>query len=154
MPATFRRAPAADAPVVATIVDAAYEHYIPVLGGRKPMPMLDDHAARIGRGETYLINDADNCVGVTSMHQDGDAIHIFNIAILPVAQGRGLLRDVFAFAEAQAREAGAVRLTLFTNALMERNRAIYTHMGFSEAREEDTPDGHRIVFFERPLGPA
>lgn len=154
MSVTFHRAALADVPAVAAIIDAAYRHYIPVLGGRKPRPMLDDHAARIERGETYLIEVDGDRVGVTSMHHQDDAIHIFNIAILPQAQGRGLLRQVFGFAESKARECGATKLTLFTNALMPRNRAIYTHLGFTEVREEDTPGGYRVIFFERPLTPA
>jgi N-acetylglutamate synthase-like GNAT family acetyltransferase len=154
MSTTFRRATVSDVPAVAAIIEAAYQHYIPVLGGRKPMPMQDDHAARIARGETWLIDAAGEAVGVTSMHRRDDAIHIFNIAIHPAAQGRGLLRAVFAFAEGQAREGGATKLALFTNALMERNRAIYAHLGFREIREEQAPGGYRIVFLERPLSPA
>lgn len=151
MSVIFRAAHSDDVPVVAGIIDAAYEHYVPILGG-KPRPMLDDHAARIGRGETYLIEKDGRALGVTSMSREDDAIEIFNIAIRPEAQGRGLLREVFAFAEAQARAAGAVRLVLYTNALMERNRAIYGHLGFVETRVEPVPGGGQRVYFERPLG--
>jgi N-acetylglutamate synthase-like GNAT family acetyltransferase len=151
MSATFRPATADDVPLVASIIDRAYEHYIPILGGRKPRPMTDDHAARIGRGETSLMEDDGTPVGVVSLSLEGDALHIFNVAILPAAQGRGLLRQLFAFAEARARGAGARRLTLYTNALMERNRTIYSHIGFTEVRQEDVPGGYRVVFFERPI---
>jgi GNAT superfamily N-acetyltransferase len=154
MPAHFQPATAADLTTIAAVVDAAYAHYIPVLGGRKPRPMTDDHAARVARGETWLIEDRGEVVGVTSMHEEDGTIHIFNIAIHPSAQGRGLLHEVFGFAEQLARDLGATRLTLFTNALMERNRAIYNHVGFREVREEDVPGGYRIVFFERPVAPA
>jgi N-acetylglutamate synthase-like GNAT family acetyltransferase len=154
MALTFRTAVEADLPTVAAIIDAAYVHYIPILGGRKPMPMLDDHAARIARGETFLLEDEGRPVAVTSMHPENDAMHIFNIAVHPDAQGNGHLRRILGFAEERARAARAGRLTLFTNALMERNRAIYPHMGFVETRQEDVPGGYRIVFFERRLGPA
>lgn len=151
MTVTFRLATPADIPAIAAVIDAAYRHYIPILGGRKPRPMTDDHAARIARGETWLLEDDGRAVGVTSMFVNGDAVHIFNIAIHPDAQGAGHLRGVFAFAEDMARAAGVNRLTLFTNALMERNRAVYAHLGFVEQREEDAPGGYRIVFMERPL---
>jgi GNAT superfamily N-acetyltransferase len=154
MSAHFRPATAADLETIAMVVDAAYAHYIPVLGGRKPRPMTDDHAARVARGETWLIEAGGEVVGVTSMNEEDGALHIFNIAILPSAQGRGLLHAVFDFAEPLARDHGANRLTLFTNALMERNRAIYNHVGFRELRVEDAPGGYRIVFFERPVDPA
>jgi N-acetylglutamate synthase-like GNAT family acetyltransferase len=150
----FRAAAQEDLPVVAAIIEAAYVHYIPILGGRKPRPMTDDHAARIARGETFLLEDDGRPVAVISMYQEDDAIHIFNIAVHPDEQGRGHLRRVLAFAEEQARAAGMRRLTLFTNALMERNRAIYPHMGFVEVRQEDAPGGYRIVFFERTLKDA
>ncbi len=153
MALTFRTAIAQDLPIVAAIIEAAYAYYIPILGGRKPRPMTDDHAARIGRGETFLLEHDGRPVAVTSMHQEDDAIHIFNIAVHPDEQGRGHLRRVLAFAEEQARAAGMRRLTLLTNALMERNRAIYRHMGFVEVRQEDAPGGYRIVFFERGLAP-
>jgi ribosomal protein S18 acetylase RimI-like enzyme len=152
MRVTFRLATAADVPLIAAIIDAAYQHYIPILGGRKPRPMLDDHAARVARGETYIVEDAVSSVGVTTMCPEGDHIHIFNIAIHPDAQGRGLLRDVFRFADAMGRENGATKLTLFTNALMDRNRQIYVHLGFREVSEEDAPGGYRIVFLERDIG--
>jgi N-acetylglutamate synthase-like GNAT family acetyltransferase len=151
MPVTFRKATADDVPLVASIIDAAYGHYIPIFGGRKPRPMTDDHAARIERGETFVVEDATGPVGITSMHVEGGRVHIFNIAVHPDAQGRGLLHEVFDFSEAMARDSGATRLTLFTNALMERNRQIYAHVGFREVREEDAPGGYRIVFFERDV---
>lgn len=153
MPALFRQATADDLPTIARVIDAAYIHYLPVFGGRKPRPMTDDHAARVGRGETWLIEDGGEVIGVTSMHEEDGAMHIFNIAIHPSAQGRGLLHEVFGFAEKLSRASGGTRLTLFTNALMERNRAIYNHLGFREVREEDAPGGYRIVFFERQVGP-
>lgn len=151
MVTTFRKATSADVPLVASIIDRAYEHYIPVLGGRKPRPMSDDHLARIANDETFLIEDDGATVGVTSMYPADGAMHIFNIAIMPEAQGHGLLRKVFAFAENLARSAALPKLTLFTNALMERNRAIYEHVGFTQVRQEDAPGGYRIVFLERPV---
>jgi N-acetylglutamate synthase-like GNAT family acetyltransferase len=151
MTAHFRLATPSDIPVIAAVIDAAYSHYIPILGGRKPRPMTDDHGARITRGETWLLEANGQTVGVTSLTATSDAVHIFNIAIHPDAQGAGHLRRVFAFAENRAREAGVAKLTLFTNALMERNRLIYAHLGFVEQREEDAPGGYRIVVMERPL---
>lgn len=148
----FRAATEADLPQIITIIEAAYLHYVPILGGRRPRPMDDDHAARIERGETFLLEDAGRPVGVTSMARQGDAMHIFNIAIHPDAQGMGHLRRVLGFAEERGRASGARRLTLFTNGRMTRNRAIYPHVGFTQVHEEDAPGGHTIVFFEKPLG--
>lgn len=150
----FRPANESDAPTVAAIIEKAYQHYIPVLGGRKPRPMLDDHAARIARGETFLLEEDHAAVAVTSMGPEDGAMHIFNIAVHPAAQGKGHLRRILAFAEDRARTTGADRLTLYTNALMTRNRAIYLHFGFVEQRREELPGGYSVVFLERRLGPS
>lgn len=147
----FRVATEADLPAIVSIIEAAYSHYIPILGGSRPRPMEDDHPARIDRGETYLLEDGGEPRAVTSMAPEDGAMHIFNIAVHPEAQGNGHLRRILDFAEERARAAGLDRLTLYTNALMERNRAIYPHMGFSEVRQEDVAGGFRVVLFEKPV---
>lgn len=152
MPFMFRIAGPEDVPLIAAIIDAAYTDWIPVLGGRKPRPMLDDHAVRIRRGETWIVERDDMPVAVTSMAlNDNGAMHVFNIAVHPEAQGTGVVRRVLDFADKQARAAGASRVTLYTNALMRSNRAIYAHLGFNELHESDAPGGYRVVFFERAL---
>ena len=55
------------------------------------------------------------------------------------------------FAEATARHTGRLKLTLYTNVVMTKNRAIYAHLGFVETREEVTPGGYHIVLMERPV---
>ena len=80
-----------------------------------------------------------------------DALHIFNIAIDPAAQGSVLLRQLLAFAEQQARALGLGWLTLYTNVAMVRNRAIYNHLGFVELGEELASGGYQIVFMERAV---
>lgn len=146
----IRQAVAADGASLAALIDAAYSHYIPIIG-RKPRPMLDDHAARIARGEHYVVEDG-SLSAVITLTDGGDyALHILNIAVHPDAQGQGLLRQLLEFAEATARERHLGMLTLYTNVAMTKNRAIYKHLGFVELREEDAPGGYRIVFMERAI---
>lgn len=149
----LRPARADEASAVGAVIDAAYQHYIPIIG-RVPRPMKDDHAARIARGEHFVFEEDGRLVGVITL-ADGtaDALHIFNIAVHPDAQGRGLLRTLLAFAEDQAHQRGLQWLTLYTNVLMARNRAIYAHLGFIELREEES-EGYSIVFMERPVPAA
>ena len=150
----IRQATASDKAAIAALIDAAYGHYIPVIG-RKPRPMLDDHGARIIKGEHYVLEGADGIEAVITLTSEArpDALHIFNIAVHPDWQGRGHLRALLAFAEAQARAGEKAWLTLYTNALMVRNRAIYGHLGFVELREEEG-SGYRIVFMERAIPAA
>lgn len=146
----IRQAEAADQAAIAALIDAAYGHYIPIIG-RTPRPMLDDHAARIAAGEHYVAGGAVGLDAVITLTAGRpDALHIFNIAVHPDAQGRGLLRKLLAFAEREARQRGLSWLTLYTNVAMAKNRAIYNHLGFVELREEEG-SGYRIVYMERPV---
>jgi len=147
-----RAARPADADAVAALIDAAFVHYVPILG-RKPRPMLDDHAARIARGETFVADDGARLLGVISISPNEGALHIFNIAVRPEAQGSGLLRRLIAFAEARARQNGAGRLTLYTNVAMTRNRSIDAHLGFTEDGISEG-GGYKIVHMTKPLGEA
>ncbi|MDB5530009.1 MAG: GCN5-related N-acetyltransferase [Devosia sp.] len=153
MAVSIRLAQAEDVPAIADLIDAAYQHYVPIIGG-KPRPMLDDHAARTARGENFVCKDDDALLAVIALTQEQPAaLHIFNIAVHLDAQGRGLLRQLLAFAEAKARDGGLPLLTLYTNQLMTRNRAIYARLGFAEVGTEEA-NGYKIVFMQRPVAIA
>ena len=147
----LRPATAADIPAVIALIDSAYRHYVPQIG-RRPRPMDDDQHARMANGQLFVLEDNGVIAGVLTMEVQAEAVHIFNLAVAPDAQGRGLLRQLIGFAEATARRDGKPKLTLYTNVVMTRNRAIYAHLGFVETREETTPGGYQIVFMERPIG--
>lgn len=147
---TIRPATTADIPTVVALVDAAYRHYVPILG-RRPRPMDDDQQARVDRGELFVLEDDAHIVGVMIMQVQDAAVHVFNFAVHPDAQGRGLLHPMLNFAEDTARRTGKPKLTLYTNAAMTANRAIYAHLGFTETGEHDAPGGYRIVSMERPV---
>jgi ribosomal protein S18 acetylase RimI-like enzyme len=153
-PGSIRQAGLDDVAAIAAVIDAAYSPYIPVIGD-KPRPMHFDNAERVARGEHYLVEDGGQLLAVLTLGFDkrDDALHIFNIAVDPAAQGRGLLRPLLAFAEARAREAGKPWLTLYTHELMTRNRAIYAHIGFEVLGTERLGE-HDIYFMQRPVPPA
>ena len=147
---TLRPAKSEDLSAVAALIDAAYRHYVPILG-RRPRSMDDDLQARLVNRELFVIEEDVTFLAVLTMMVQPAAVHIFNFAVHPDAQGRGLLRQMLDFAEAAARREDKSKLTLYTNAAMTRNRAIYAHLGFTETGEHDSPGGYRIVFMERPL---
>ena len=149
----IRLATAEDIPAVITLIDDAYRHYIPQIG-RRPRPMDDDQQARLANGQLFILKDDRTLLAVITMEPQVDAVHIFNLAVHPDAQGRGLLRQLIGFAVDAARREGKPKLTLYTNVVMTRNRAIYAHLGFVETREEVTPAGYNIVFMERPVTAA
>lgn len=147
----LRPATTADIDAVVALIDAAYRSYVPLLDGRRPRPMDDDQAARVAAHELFVLEEGGRLLGVMTMQIEPEAVHIFNFAIAPEAQGRGLLHELLQFAEATARRERRPKLTLFTNVAMTRNRAIYAHLGFVEVGEQVTPAGYRIVFLERPV---
>lgn len=116
--------------------------------------MDDDQAARLANGELFVLEENGTLLGVITMQRQVDAIHIFNLAVHPEAQGRGLLHELIDFAEAAARGENKPRLTLYTNVVMTKNRAIYAHLGFTELGEHEAPGGYRIVLMERPVPAA
>ena len=141
-----------DTTEVARITDAAYVVYMPRLG-RKPMPMLDDHAARIARGEVHLLEGDGGVLGLISLVEEPGALLIFSIAVAPRAQGRGIGKALIGFAEQQARQLGLPVLRLYTHVLMTENQAIYHHLGFVETERRDEGEFSR-VFMEKRLSPA
>lgn len=145
----IRPARATDAPAVAALTDAAYAHYIPRIGCT-PMPMLDDHAARIARGEVHVLEQGDEILGLISLVEEPGALLIYSVAIAPHAQGRGLGRQLIGFAEHEAQRLGIATVQLYTNVKMVENQAIYHHLGFVETRRA-TSDGLHRVFMEKRL---
>lgn len=149
MQPTLRAATPEDAAGIAALTDAAYAVYLPRLG-RKPMPMLDDHSARLAGNGITLIEENGETLGLISLEEELEALLIYSIAIRPGAQGRGLGRRLIAWAEDRARARGKPVLRLYTNALMTENQAIYRHVGFiTTERRVEGP--YTRVFMEKRL---
>jgi len=146
---TIRPAIAGDAQSIAAIVDAAYAIYVPRLG-RKPGPMLDDHAGRIADGQTFVLEQEGGIAGVLVLEAQPDALLLDNIAVLPTFQGQGLGRILIAYAEQQARRAGYAVLRLYTHVLMTENIRLYSRIGFRETHRV-SEKGFERVYMEKPV---
>ena len=135
---------------VRALVRRAYALYIPRMG-KEPAPMLADYGALIASGQVYVLEENGEAVALIVIYPKDDALFIENIAVDPVAQGKGHGRALLAFAEAEARRLGLKALRLYTNAAMTENLAFYPGRGFreTERREED---GYKRVFFEKRVG--
>jgi ribosomal protein S18 acetylase RimI-like enzyme len=146
----IRRAVPADLAAMARIVDAAYAHYVPRLG-RKPAPMLDDHAARIRDGEAFVF-EADGAVGGVLVLIDApDHLLLDNIAVDPARRGTGLGRALLQFAEVEARRRGYPEVRLYTNEKMTENIALYGRIGYRETGR-GAQSGFNRVFFAKAVG--
>lgn len=145
----IRKARAGEADAARDVVLMAYEHYVPVIG-RPPAPMLDDYQARLAADQLWVLEDVDGLAGVLVLEDGPDCFLLDNIAVRPDRQGRGFGRVLLDFAEAEARRCGWDAVTLYTNALMTQNIAIYTARGYVET-ERRTEQGFQRVYMEKPL---
>lgn len=144
----IRKARPDEATAIRDIVLAAYQHYVPIIG-RPPAPMLDDYPARIAAGQTWVLQDAEGLAGVLVLEDRPDCFMLENIAVRPIRQGSGVGRLLLDFAEAEAMRRGWNAVTLYTNALMEKNLAIYASRGYVETARQTEKDFSRVYMTKR-----
>ncbi|KAL9567343.1 hypothetical protein ACKAV7_008585 [Fusarium commune] len=148
---TLTRAQASDTPSIQSMVNAAYEKYIPRIG-RPPAPMTADYPSLLTTHDIFILRTAQSPVGAVVLHNepDSDAIKIENLIVNPSAQGRGYGKVLMRYAEDFARSRGCNALELYTNVKMFENLGLYLKMGFVETgrREED---GFERVYFRKEL---
>lgn len=142
-----RRARPEDALALRDLVRAAYAKYVPRLG-REPAPMKDDYAARIEAGQAWVLEENGAFAGALILEDEPDGLMLYNIAVAPDAQGKGVGKRLIAFTEAEARRRGYALLRLYTNELMVENVAMYPRLGFTETHR-GSEAGHRRVYFEK-----
>lgn len=141
-----------DAPVIKSMIDAAYSKYIDRIG-KQPAPMAVDHLEVIQTHDVFLLRDfEDNAVGSITLKPDSQSKSIFidNIVAHPAAQGHGYGRVLMNFAENLARSQDCLALELYTNVNMYENLALYVKMGFVET-ERRIEDGFERVYFRKTL---
>lgn len=148
----LRPARSEEAEAVAALVEAAFARHVAAVG-RRPMPMDDDHAARIARGEQYVRDADDGSGGLAAsivLVDNGDHLVVNNVAVRPDLQGRGYGRALLAFAEAEARRRGLPEIRLHTNAAMADNIQMYPKLGYTETGRA-TRRGFSQVLFSKPI---
>ena len=145
---TIRPARPEDLAAITAIVDEAYGPYVARLG-RKPMPMLDDHAARIRDGQAWVAEVERRVAGVlVLLHQDDHAL-LDNVAVAAAMRGTGVGRALLEFAEAEAARRGHEEVRLYTHETMVENIALYGRIGYREAGRTPFHGGHRVDFHKK-----
>ena len=134
---------------VGDLVRASYSKYVERIG-KEPAPMLEDYAALIRDGEVWVLVEDEEILGVLVTRPQEDHLFVANLAVAPGHQGRGLGRELVAFAEERAREAGLPEMRLHTNEKMWENLAIYGRLSFEETGRR-TDGGYRRVFMRKRL---
>lgn len=139
MNVAIRQADATDLAAMRSITERAYAVWIPVLGA-PPLPVTDDHARRIARGEVLLAcDDRGTAVGLIVVEPGDDHDLIFSVAVDPDYAGHGIGPTLMAEVERRARANGKSRVTLYTNVLMQRNIALYAKLGYRETGRRPNP---------------
>lgn len=145
----IRRASPGEAEIIAAITTAAYTCYVPLLG-RQPQPMTADYRQILAEHPVWLLCLGDQPVGVLVLMTAIDHLLTYNVAVSPIYQRRGLGRQLLAWAEQEARQAGYTRLRLYTNELMVENVALYRQLGYVEIAREPYL-GSTLVHMEKRL---
>ena len=133
------------------VVDAAYAHYVERLG-KPPGPMLDDYDA-VARAPLAFVmarEGNDEVIGLAVLLDRPDGWLLDNVALDPAWRGHGLGRQLMAFAERLARDAGQAGLALYTHELMHENIALYERLGYVETGRR-VEHGYARVYFRKPL---
>ena len=136
-----------EAEAVGALVEAAFARHIAAVG-RRPMPMDDDHAARIVQNEQYVIDGDDPGTLVASIvlvEEDGYLV-VNNVAVAPDRQRQGHGRALLDFAEDEARRRGLPEVRLHTHARMAGNLIMYPRLGYAEAGRENQGGFDRVLF--------
>ena len=146
---SIRPAEPGDAAAVRDLVRAAYAGYVGRIG-KEPAPMLEDHAALIRAGEVWVSTEGGKVIGMLVTRPAEDHWFLGNVAVAPGQQGRGLGRELVAFAEEKAAEHGLPEVRLYTNEKMHENLDIYARLGFEETGR-GLDGGYRRVFMRKRL---
>ena len=146
---TARRATAGDAPAVTSVVLAAFEVYVELLGGAQPWPMTLDYAEVIADGQTWLAEDAGEVVGVLVLEDRSDHLLLEVLAVAPGQQGSGVGHRLMVLADEQAVDRGFDEVRLFTNARMTENLVYYPRQGYVETHRDEVNGFHRVFFAKR-----
>ena len=149
---TIRQALASDLQTVLSLTEAAYAPYT-ALFGAPPIPVTEDYAPRIERGEVWLLESGSELAGLIVLERHPDQAMIFSVAVSPAFQGKKLGIRLLDFAEEQTRLWGLPEVRLYTNSRMERNIALYVAYGFQETGRRPNPyrPGWTVVDMAKPV---
>ncbi|TIV84126.1 MAG: GNAT family N-acetyltransferase, partial [Mesorhizobium sp.] len=133
----------------------AYAPYT-ALFGTPPVPVTEDYAPRIERGEVWLLEEGSELAGLIVLERHADHAMIFSVAVSPAFQGRKLGIRLLDFADKQARSWGVPEVRLYTNSRMARNIALYAAHGYRETGRRANPyrPGWTLVDMVKPVGRA
>jgi ribosomal protein S18 acetylase RimI-like enzyme len=114
------------------IVHDAYVKYIERMRGQ-PGPMLDVYASRLSAGSVRVIEEGSTMVGVLVLPPKSEHLLLNNIDVASARQGRGFVRSLLKFTEAEAMRQGYHEIGLYTHETMRENQRLYAAIGCDES---------------------
>lgn len=127
-----------DLSAIVSLTTAAYAPYT-ALFDAPPIPVTEDYAPRVGRGEVWLLEESTELAGLIVLEHHRDHAMIFSVAVAPAFQGKKLGIALLNFADEQALSWGVPEVRLYTNSRMERNIALYSAYGYRETGRRANP---------------
>lgn len=123
---------------IVSLTEAAYAPYNAILDA-PPIPVTEDYAPRIARGEVWLLESGGELAGVLTLERHEDHAMIFSVAVSAAFQGKGFGMKLLNHADQQTRLWGLPEIRLYTNAKMQRNIALYLAYGYRETGRRPNP---------------
>ena len=125
----LRRAGPDDAGSIARLVQRAYSKWIPLVG-EEPKPLTADYQRAVLDHEVWVVDGERGLAGVLELIPARDHVLVENVAVEPALQGRGLGRQLMAYAEAEARRLGVGEVRLYTNERFADDLRFYERLGY------------------------
>ena len=146
-PLQIRFATLKDLPLIQKCAREAYAVYVDRMG-KEPAPMNADFARQIEHGQVMAAFLGTEFTGYVVFYDQGDHLHLENIAVSPAHAGLGIGKKLITFVEKEARRKGLVAVELYTNEAMTENLNMYPRLGYLETGRS-LQDGFKRVFFRK-----
>jgi ribosomal protein S18 acetylase RimI-like enzyme len=139
-----------DAQHLLRLAERAYSPWIEVIGAI-PLPMTADYGTFIAEHEAWVTGPEEAPSGALVLVREPDHLLLWSIAVDPAAKGTGLGNFLLNFTLRRAEALALPEVRLFTNVLMDTNRAWYARHGFCETGRKQIDDKH-VVYMARRAG--
>jgi GNAT superfamily N-acetyltransferase len=146
----MRKAVKQDIPQIEELIKATYSKYVPRMNGVTPGPMRDNYHEVLDEHGIYLLHDGTGLAALLVLINEEDHLLFDNIAVRPDLHGRGIGKDLFEFANEEAKRRGYSEMRLYTAEAMWENIALYTKTGWIEY-DRFVQNGYPRVFMKKPV---
>ncbi len=140
-----------DAETILTLVRAAYQRWVPLIG-REPLPMRVDYQRALTEHQIDLLRIDGEAAGVIETMMKDDHLWIENIAVAPTHQGKGYGQRLLHHAEDLAKAAGKLEIKLLTNGAFDANITLYQKHGYIITSTEPFMGGTTVYMTKTIVG--